>query len=310
MQAKPRRIGLVGIGKIARDQHLPSISASADFVLEATASRNASIGGVEAFRDLETLLARRSDIDCIVLCTPPQFRYRDARIAIENGRHVMLEKPPGATLAEVEDLRATAAEKDVSLFATWHSRFADCVAQARDWLADKRIDRLNIIWREDVRRWHPDQEWIWQPGGLGVFDPGINALSILTAIFPRRVHLQSALLQYPENRATPIAAKLHFFDVKGTTIEAEFDWRSQGSQTWEIVALTDRGQMRLSHGGSRIEIEGEPSRKGADHEYAGIYRRFHELVSNGQSEVDLAPMVHVFDAFAMGRRVNVAPFGD
>jgi D-galactose 1-dehydrogenase len=45
---------------------------------------------------------------------------------------------------------------------------------------------VNVIWREDVRVWHPGQDWIWQPGGLGVFDPGINALSIITHILPAR----------------------------------------------------------------------------------------------------------------------------
>jgi hypothetical protein len=43
---------------------------------------------------------------------------------------------------------------------------------------------VEIVWHEDVRKWHPGQQWIWEPGGFGVFDPGINALSIATRIFP------------------------------------------------------------------------------------------------------------------------------
>ncbi|MFX5656779.1 hypothetical protein ABTE24_21610, partial [Acinetobacter baumannii] len=50
--------------------------------------------------------------------------------------------------------------------------------------------KVKVIWREDVRHWHPDQEWIWQPGGLGVFDPGINALSIVTEILPQAMFLK------------------------------------------------------------------------------------------------------------------------
>ncbi len=39
-----------------------------------------------------------------------------------------------------------------------------------------------------------------EPGGLGVIDPGINALSIVTAILPKPVHLVSAELEFPEGR--------------------------------------------------------------------------------------------------------------
>ena len=49
---------------------------------------------------------------------------------------------------------------------------------------------------------------IWQAGGLGVFDPGINALSILTHILPDRLAIQDAELSYPTNCQTPIAARL------------------------------------------------------------------------------------------------------
>jgi len=40
------KLGLVGIGKIARDQHLPAIAADAGFELVACASRHAEVEGV------------------------------------------------------------------------------------------------------------------------------------------------------------------------------------------------------------------------------------------------------------------------
>ena len=58
-----------------------------------------------------------------------------------------------------------------------------------------------------MRRWHPGQAWIWEPGGFGVFDPGINALSIATSIFAP-FFLTAARLDFPENRDAPIAAAL------------------------------------------------------------------------------------------------------
>ena len=42
----PIHIAIVGVGKIARDQHLPALAKDADYRLVATASRNASVDGV------------------------------------------------------------------------------------------------------------------------------------------------------------------------------------------------------------------------------------------------------------------------
>lgn len=47
----------------------------------------------------------------------PQMRFEDARLAIAAGKHVFLEKPPGATLSEIQILRELAREKGVTLFA-------------------------------------------------------------------------------------------------------------------------------------------------------------------------------------------------
>jgi predicted dehydrogenase len=220
----------------------------------------------------------------------------------------MLEKPPGATVAEVQALAGLAQAGGVTLFATWHSRQAAAVAPARQWLAGRRMRRMQVTWKEDVRRWHPGQTWIWEPGGLGVFDPGINALSIVTAILPRPIRLVGATLDFPSNRAAPIAAGLDFTGDDGFAGRAEFDFRQTGPQRWDIEIDTDDGTLLLSRGGAAMTVDGRPAVVDDDREYAGLYRRFVELVRAGDSDVDLAPLVHVADAFMLGRRREVEPF--
>ena len=302
------KLALVGIGKIARDQHIPAIEANPDWSLEAAVSRNASVDGVDHFETLDDLLQQRPDITTISLAIPPQPRFDYAAKALKAGRNVMLEKPPGQSLAECFTLERLARQHGVSIFATWHSRYADCVPELKAWLSDRKIRTLRITWKEDVRRWHPGQEWIWEPGGLGVFDPGINALSILTEILPSPVHLGAATLEFPENRATPIAAVLDFVDPSGADISAEFDWRQEGPQTWDIDIDTDQGSAKMSLGGEQLEIDGKLIKQGANHEYANLYARMAELVKTGGSDMDLSPMIHVCDAFSLGRRVGAAPF--
>ncbi len=300
------RVALVGIGKIAVDQHVPALDASPDLTLACTVSRKGEVEGVEAFTDLGAMLAARPDVQIVSLALPPVPRFAYAEAALLAGRHVMLEKPPGATLAEVHALQSLARERGLTLYATWHSRMAQAVAPAKAWLAGKTVTRAHITWREDVRKWHPGQDWVFEPGGMGVFDPGINALSILTEILPSPVHLVSADLEFPGNRQTPIGARLTF----SGGVTADFDWRQQGPQTWDIEVETPEGRLALRMGGNVLEIDGVPVSGEASimGEYPALYARMAALVRAGESEVDLAPMVHVADALTLGRRVVVEDF--
>lgn len=303
-------IALIGIGKIAIDQHVPAIAASSDWSLAATVSRSGRIDGVPAYSDLKQMLDENPNVRVVSLCMPPVPRFAYATAALNAGRHVMLEKPPGATLAECHTLFAQANERRLSLFTTWHSREADMVLAAKAWLCERTLHKVHITWKEDVRRWHPDQEWIWEPGGMGVFDPGINALSILTEILPVPIHLKSAHLKYPENKQAPIAALLEFNHPTCNQVTADFDWRQEGEQTWSIDVETETGTMRLFEGGAKLEIDGTAVEitSTLSGEYPRLYEKMTELVTAGKSDVDLAPLRHVADAFMLGRRATVAEF--
>jgi D-galactose 1-dehydrogenase len=304
------RVAVVGLGKIARDQHIPALSALEGVELAATVDPQHSIDGIAHFTALEELLAAKKLFDAVALCTPPQARQALASLALKAGKHVLLEKPPGATVSELTPLIAAARQSGRTLFTAWHSRFAPAVEPARSFLADREVKSVTVDWKEDVRVYHPGQAWIWEPGGAGVFDPGINALSIMTRILPRPFFLTHSELSFPRDRAAPIAADLIFSDEAGTPIKAAFDWRHAGAPTWEIKIETDSGSLTLAAGGRRL-VHGERTLVDAPKaEYPAIYRRFAELIVNGVSDVDLSPLVHVADAFMLGRRREVEPFSD
>lgn len=302
------RIAIVGLGKIARDQHLPSIAASGAFELAAVASPHHSLEGVPSFGSIEALLEAVPDVAAVSLCTTPQVRYDIARLALQHGCHVLLEKPPGVTSSEVHALAELAQRRGVVLFASWHSRFAQGVEPARAWLAPRKISGVVVTWKEDVRVWHPGQPWIWAAGGLGVFDAGINALSILTRIIPGALALRSAELSYPSNCQTPIAARLLLADERGASASVELDFLQTGPPIWSIDVDTDAGRLSLSHGGRVLTLNGAAVGTAQNTDYANLYAHFAALLRRRSSEVDIAPLQLVADAFLCGRRVEVAPF--
>jgi D-galactose 1-dehydrogenase len=304
------KLAIVGVGKIVHDQHLPAIAANPEYQLIASASRNNTVDGLPGFKSIEEMLAQVPEIEAVSLCMPPQYRYAAAHAALTAGKHVFLEKPPGATLSEVADLEALAASKGLTLFTSWHSRYAPGVQPAKAFLADNEPTSMHVIWKEDVRHWHPNQEWIWQAGGLGVFDPGINALSIVTEILPTGIFLSSASLEFPANREAPIGADLHFQSAGALRVHAEFDWRQTGKQSWDILVETAKGQVKLSDGGSRLWINDVEQPLEKEAEYPSLYRVFADLVKSGKSDVDVAPLRHVADAFMLGKRKVVDAFHD
>lgn len=305
--SETRRIALVGLGKIARDEHLPAITAETGFKLAATVDPFDSLPETPHYTTLGSLLAEGPPIAAIAICTPPQVREAIALEALRAGLSVLLEKPPAGTVSGAACLKA-AVMPGRTLFAAWHSREAPMVAAARTWLAGRTIRTGTIRWREDARQWHPGQQWLWEPGGLGVFDPAINALSILTAISAETFSVREALFDVPSNQHTPVAASATLTGVQGA-VTLDFDFRETGEPCWEIILETiDGGRLVLSDGGRRLAVDGGAVATGPDAEYPALYRRFAALIEAGESEVDTMPLQLVADMFLVARITACAAY--
>jgi D-galactose 1-dehydrogenase len=305
---KPLRIAIIGYGKIAEDQHLPSIRGNSRFELVATSSRSGQ-GVAKTFTDWRELI-RTEKLDAVAITTPPEPRYEIASECVAAGLHCLLEKPPTAGLAEIADLDCQAQAKGVTLFTTWHAQHHGTMDAAAKALAGKRIKSLEIHWHEDVHKWHPGQQWIWAPGGFGVFDPGINALSITTKIFPGGLFVQSAELQVPANAQTPIAADLIFSSPQADgLLHASLDWRRSEGEEWTITVETSDGEsVRLEDGGATLILNGgAPQKDDGPGEYPDIYRTFVDLIDQRRSLVDVAPFRLVADSFLIAKRIAADP---
>ena len=297
------RIGVVGMGKIATDEHLPAIAANSHFTLAATVERSAPASAIN-FTSHIAMLAAADRLDAVAITTPPGPRYAIARACIEAGLHVLLEKPPTATLAEIDDLSERASKREVSLFTTWHAQHNQAVVAAAALLAGRRIRDMTVTWHEDVEKWHPGQRWIWEAGGFGVFDPGINAFSIVSKIFPGSLFVRTAALHFPHQSHTPIAAEI-IFDSPASDgpLRCSLDFRRTAGEEWTIAITTEEGMtITLLDGGARLVVDGEAQPCGAKAEYPDIYRRFAELIERGESQVDSVPLRLVADCLLVGSR--------
>lgn len=297
-------IAVVGNGKIARDEHIPAILASERFALAGIVSPGESRADpLPVFPSLSELLDKIPELQAVAICTPPAVQAGIALEALSAGKHVLMEKPPTNSISELEALQELANDKGQVLFQAWHSQHSEAVVQAKALLSEHGVVSFRIDWREDVRRWHPGQDWVWEPGGFGVCDPGINALSILTKVMPFPVFISRSRLVYPANRQGPIRVDLELTPGIGASdlMVCAFDWLAEGEQVWSLRFRTRDGrEVVLENGGRRLLHGATLIHEDNRSEYRAVYARFADLLEKGESEVDAAPFRLMSDIFFKG----------
>lgn len=302
------RIAIIGYGKIARDEHLPAIKANPDFELVAIVTNTAptDIACPYFHTVAEMFAAMPGGVDAVAICTPPAPRFGIACEVAAQGVAMLLEKPPTATLGELDDLLRIAEANEAPVFTAWHSQYAAAVDMAQHALVGEEVTSLSLLWQEDVRKFHAGQQWIWEAGGFGVFDPGINGLSILTRILPEPILVRDAKLCFPANKQAPIAAELSFH---GNARTAVLDWRGGTEERWSIHIETKSGRsIDISHGGAALAIDGNTQTLPNHDEYRGVYLEFANVVKTSRSRVDREPLRIVADCFLIGTRKMVEDF--
>ena len=188
------------------------------------------------------------------------------------GKHVLLEKPPAATLSETRRSGEPRKQAGKASSRRGTRNTMPAVDEARKRLAGQKLRRRHqVTWKEDVRRWHPGQAWIWQAGGSGVFDPGINALSIVTRIVPEPVFVRAATLERRERRSPHRGDPGIGGGQRGRAVARGVRLGARpAAQTWDIDIETAAGTvLALRHGGSRLEVDGALVLEEKPKEYEG-----------------------------------------
>jgi D-galactose 1-dehydrogenase len=297
------KLAIIGLGKIARDSHVPAIRKGCGFELAATVDPSGlKLAGVPAFRTCDELLKEfSSQLSAVALCTPPSARFALAKKCINHRIHVLLEKPPAGTVGEAAALLQLAREKDVTVFAAWHHRYNPAVALAQDHLRNRVPLGFEVRWVEDWRLWHPGQSWVWEPAGLGVFDAGMNAISLLTSLRDKRLLVASAELIYPPQKKAPVRARLALNYEDGCRGTAFFDWSGAEPETRTIdFEIEDGAPLSLKHSARDLLIGAELYEGPQNREYELAYEHFFDLIRRGAPDLDAEPLRVTADAFLIG----------
>ncbi|MCE6991528.1 Gfo/Idh/MocA family oxidoreductase [Dyadobacter sp. CY323] len=127
MSSKFLNVGLIGFGLSGRYFHSPFLSTNPGFKIKTVVERTKNeaqefdpeIGNA---RSIDELLSD-PEIDLVFICTPNDTHFPYAMDALENGKHVVIEKPFAATEAEARQLVELAKEKGLILTAYQNRRW-------------------------------------------------------------------------------------------------------------------------------------------------------------------------------------------
>lgn len=126
------KVGIIGVGHMGQ-YHVNVARGIADFevvgLYDRDPMRRAEIGGrfgVEQYDDMNQLIDK---CDAVVIAVPTVHHYAVAKLAMQKGKHVLVEKPLTETVAQAEELVAMAAENDLVLQVGHVERFNGAVLE-------------------------------------------------------------------------------------------------------------------------------------------------------------------------------------
>jgi predicted dehydrogenase len=277
----PLRVGMVGLGNVALNHHLPALLELDDLfrvvaVADPTPERRAlgqqlaMLGPEDAYADPLGLL-ERDDLDMLDLCTPQHVRRELAIAALESGRHVLSEKPIATTPADARAIISAARAADVRLGIMHNYLFFPEVRRTRELIAEGRIGPVEIVrldWLSCADnpgaaayrpRWRHDP----RASGGGVLMDMLHIVYLAEALLGRPVERVSGWLQARADDARVEDIALARLEVDGAAALVNVGW-GVGPGGYAVRGPLGRVEVTYHEGGSgafvpfdRLEVRGQ-----------------------------------------------------
>jgi NDP-hexose-3-ketoreductase len=140
-------------------------------------------------------IAASDEIDALYIPLPPALHYRWARLALENGKHVLLEKPSTTSLRDTKALVDIAKQQNLALYENYIFIHHEQLNVIRDYISQGRIGdvRLYRMFFGFPKRASDDFRYDKSLGGGALLDAGgytIRLASLLLGDTAKIVHAQ------------------------------------------------------------------------------------------------------------------------
>ncbi len=184
---RPFKFGLVGCGRISQT-YVQAIKTIPNALLAAVmdtrpeaAQSAAEAGDCVAFTELEAF-ARQSGVEAAIICSPPRQHSEVACRLMDEGMHILCEKPIAINRADVEAMAAKAIERDRFLMMASKFRYVEDIIRAKAIIASGMLGEIQFYENRFcskvnmLGRWNSDPE---VAGGGVLIDNGTHSVDIV-----------------------------------------------------------------------------------------------------------------------------------
>ena len=201
---KKVRWGVIGCGGIAMRRTIPGLVlaenselvAVMDAVADSAQLCKEKFGAKYAFTDCDDLLACQ-EIDAVYIASPVGCHYAQAVAAARAGKHILLEKPLGMTVAQAQQILRICNAEGVKLGSGFMMRFHNLHEQLRQLIAEDRLGQI-VSMRAQFTCWYPEIPGAWwqakaTAGGGALMDMGIHCIDLIRFLSGMEVREVTAL---------------------------------------------------------------------------------------------------------------------
>ena len=172
------KVGIIGVGRIAVDAHIPDLRragaevlALADIVPGRAQRFAAQFGIPHAFDGYRAMLGM-DELDAVVVASPILAHEENAVAAFEAGKHVFMEKPPAANAAAMRRITAAGHKAGKLLLVGSHSVYHHDMQTLRRAIERGGLGRIYFVHVRDCERWGIVHGWLrlkkFALGGAGI----------------------------------------------------------------------------------------------------------------------------------------------
>ncbi|MDP4493539.1 oxidoreductase [Vibrio sp. AH4] len=216
MQERALKVGVIGYGYSAKTFHLPFIEALDSLTLAAiSSSQQQTVQQAHpqvAYFDTAERLITESDIELVIITAPNDVHFSLAKLALEQGKHVIVEKPFVTRIEQGKILIELAQQKNLVLSVFHNRRWDGDFLTIKTLIEDGRLGEIKLF-ESHFDRYRPIVRQRWreqaQEGGGILFDLAPHLLDQALALFglPQSLSADCRIMR-------PEATTIDYFDLQ------------------------------------------------------------------------------------------------
>lgn len=217
------KIGIIGCGAVTRRHHLPVLTVNKKVEIVALCDQN-----IEAARnvskryglscmifDQPEAIFKNNEIDVVDICTPGKTHFDLAQQALENGKHVLVEKPPVMKVEDAELLINLAKANGLKIGAIFNNRFKNIIYKLREKIDSGilgRIIKIHVLHHANLI--YGESPWLWneEESRYLVYEFGIHFFDFVVSLLGEHEDVISVIPFYQStiNQTTEIQVSVKF----------------------------------------------------------------------------------------------------